>query len=180
LLELMADATLAEERLPAERPAGWRGQLEVAARLQWRVFRRHPWLVRLMSITRPRPLGSALAHADWVLGALAARAIDADTCMQMHVMLHAFVQGMAVNLETEADAASETGLSDVEWMDAKASEFAALASSGSHPAFAAVLRELPQGFDLDLDSVFELGLRCLLDGIARSIDEAAAPGSGAR
>jgi DNA-binding transcriptional regulator YhcF (GntR family) len=170
LIHLMTDAVFAEERLPAQRPVGWRDQLELAARLEWSVLRRHPWLARVMSITRPKPLTSSLAYADWVLGALDQPGLEARLRMQLHILLHAFIQGMAVNLETEADAASETGLSDTEWMDTQVGAFTAFAATGRYPAFAAVLNELADGFELDMNALFELGLRSLLDGFARLID----------
>jgi DNA-binding transcriptional regulator YhcF (GntR family) len=172
LLHRMTDAVLGEEPLPPEVPTGWRAQLELAARLQWRTLRRHPWLARLMSITRPRPLVGAIGHADWVLRALDVPGLDASQRMHLHIVLHGFVQGMAVNLETEADAASETGISDAEWMDTQTDAFTALAATGRYPAFAAVLRDLASGFQLDLDTVFELGLRTMLDGFDRLIRDA--------
>ena len=44
-----------------------------------------------------------------------------------------------MNLETEAEAASETGMSDADWMDTQLAQFTKLASSGRFPAFAGVL-----------------------------------------
>jgi hypothetical protein len=56
-------------------------------------------------------------------------------------------------------------------------EFRAVAAKGNFPAFAHVLSSLTNGFDLDLDEVFELGLSLLLDALAhragRSLDVAA-------
>jgi len=54
-------------------------------------------------------------------------------------------------------------------MDGQLGAFSALAASGRFPAFAAVLAELDAGFELDLDGLFELGLRSVLDGFARII-----------
>jgi hypothetical protein len=85
--------------------------------------------------------------------------------MQLHITLYSFIQGMAVNLEAEADAQSQTGLSDQEWMDSQIVAFGALARSGRFPAFAKTINELTE-FDLDFDAQFELGLRALLDGFA--------------
>jgi hypothetical protein len=168
----MTDAALGEVDLPARPPSGWRAQLELAARSQWSGLKRHPWLARTMSITRPMPLANAIAYAEWVLRALGGLGLDAALRMRLHIVLHAFVQGMAVNLETEADAASETGMSDSDWMDTQLGEFTALAETGRYPAFADVLQELDAGFQLDLDGLFELGLRAMLDGFARVIQAA--------
>jgi hypothetical protein len=146
----------------------------VAARVQWAVLRRHPWLARLLSMTRPVPLPSALAHAEWVLRALDGHGLDAGQRMRMHILLHGFLQGIAANLETEAEAVSQTGMSDDEWMAGQVEQYTALARSGRYPAFAAMLEELRAGFDLDFDALFEVGLQALLDGYAGIIDRARA------
>ena len=170
LLRLMTDAAIGEERLPETAPAGWRAQLEVAARVQWRGLRKHPWLARLISLTRPNPLPNALAHADWVLRALDGHGLDANARMQLHIILHGFIQGLAVNLETEAEAVSETGMSDEDWMRTQTETFAALAATGRFPAFAAVLVELADGFELDFEALFDLGLSVLLEGFASVVE----------
>jgi len=166
----MTDAALGEEKLPSSAPSGWRAQLEVEAQLQWRVLRRHPWLARAMSVTRPRALPNAIAHAEWVLRALDGHGLDAASRMHMHIILHGFIKGITVNLETEAEAVSETGMSDDEWMRIQEADFTAFAASGRYPAFASVLLELSSGFDLDFEALFEQGLRAILDGFARIIE----------
>jgi len=168
LHRLMTETALAEERFPEQPPPDWRARLELAARLQWRILRRHPWLGRLMNISRPRPLPAAIAHADWVLAALALPGLSATLRMQLHITLHSFIQGMAVNIEAEADAQSETGLDDREWMESQIAAFQSLARSGRFPAFASTIGELTE-FDLDFDAQFELGLHAMLEGFAVTI-----------
>lgn len=179
LFQLMTESVLAEEQFPAQPPPGWRAPLELAARLQWRILRRHPWLARLMNISRPRPLSGAIAHAEWALAALALTNLSPTLRMQLHITLYGFTQGMAVNLETEADEQSASGISEQEWMDSQIHAFEALAQSGRYPAFARTIAEFSDGFELDFDAQFELGLRALLDGFAVIIAEAerAAPGT---
>lgn len=170
LLLQMTDVALAEEILPAQRPRGWRTALELAARASWRGIKRHPWLVRTLTLSRPHPLPNAIVYADWVLGALRDRGIDAQTRMRLHVILHGFIQGLAVNLESEAEAVSATGLHHDAWVDSQLEGFHALAASGRYPAFAATLDELDAGFTLDFDELFELGLAALLDGFTRDLE----------
>jgi DNA-binding transcriptional regulator YhcF (GntR family) len=170
LVRYMTDAALGEEALPSLRLPGWRAQLELAARAQWRAMRKHPWLARVMSLTRPSPLPNALAHAEWVLSALEGHGLDAAERMRLHILLYGFVQGIAVNLETEAEAAGETGMTDEQWMENQLGAFTALAHSGRYPAFAQLLRELDRGFDLDFDALFEQGLAALLDGFASRLE----------
>jgi DNA-binding transcriptional regulator YhcF (GntR family) len=162
LVTLMIDRAFGEEPLPAQVPSDWRAALEIAARLEWAVFRRHPWLAPAMSLTRPQPVPSALAYTEWVLGALHRRALDTTTAFTVHIMLFNYVRGMAVNLESEAQAEAESGLTADEWMDAHVQTIASLAADGGFPN---VTQLFALDFDLDLDALFELGLRCLLDGM---------------
>jgi DNA-binding transcriptional regulator YhcF (GntR family) len=165
LLRLMTDAVLGEEELPGTPPAGWRAQLELAARFEWRAFKRHPWLARVVNVTRPEPLPNALAFADWVLRALGELDLDAGDAMRAHLVLHSFAQGLAVNLEAEADATRQTGMSEDDWMRTKEAGFAELAASGRYPAFARVLAGIDDGFELEFDRLFEAGLAAILDGM---------------
>jgi DNA-binding transcriptional regulator YhcF (GntR family) len=165
LLRLMTDAVLGEEELPGTPPAGWRAQLELAARFEWRAFKRHPWLARVVNVTRPEPLPNALAFADWVLRALGELDLDAGDAMRAHLVLHSFAQGLAVNLEAEADATRQTGMSEDDWMRTKEAGFAELAASGRYPAFARVLAGIDDGFELEFDRLFEAGLTAILDGM---------------
>jgi AcrR family transcriptional regulator len=162
LVTLMIDRAFGEDPLPAQPPTGWRAALEITARLQWAGFRRHPWLAPAMSLTRPQLVPSALAHTEWVLAALDGSGLDPAAAFNVHIMLFSYVRGMAVNLESEAQAEAESGLTAEEWMDANADTLASLAAAGSFPHFH---RVASLDFDFDLDGLFELGLRCLLDGL---------------
>ncbi|MGN9846015.1 GntR family transcriptional regulator [Nonomuraea sp. H19] len=53
LVHLMADAVYGDDPPPERLPRGWRAQLELALRQQWRIHRRHPWLAQDASLTRP-------------------------------------------------------------------------------------------------------------------------------
>ncbi|MCE9575308.1 MAG: TetR/AcrR family transcriptional regulator C-terminal domain-containing protein [Deltaproteobacteria bacterium] len=169
LLQWMTEHAIGEEPLPDDPPAGWRAQLELAARLEWRAFRRHPWLARVMIVTRPQPLPNTLAYAEWMLRALDGLGLSAPMTLNLHIVVHSFIQGLATNLDAEAQAQNDTGQSDEDWMTAHAPAFAALATSGRFPTFGRIHQQLADGFDLDLDALFELGLRTLLDGIGASI-----------
>jgi DNA-binding transcriptional regulator YhcF (GntR family) len=162
LVTLMIDQAFGGEPLPAQPAPDWRAALEVAARLEWASFRRHPWLAPAMSLTRPQPVPSALAYTEWVLGALDGLGLDTTTAFTVHIMLFSYVRGMAVNLESEAQAEAESGMTADEWMDAHVQTLTSIAEGGGFPN---VTRLTALDFDLDLDTLFELGLRCLLDGL---------------
>jgi AcrR family transcriptional regulator len=130
LITLMTDAALGEEPLPSTPPRGWRAQLELSSRLEWHLLVRHPWLARVIHISRPSPMPNALALAEWVLRALDTSALSATDKLQVHVLLHSFIQGLAVNLDAEAQAVGDTGISEEEHMRQNEARFEALARSG--------------------------------------------------
>jgi len=169
VIALMAESLLSSRPLPKTPPAGWRAQLELSTRAEWELMKKHPWLARVMQINRPYASKSGLQFADWVLRALADSKLDAAGKMMVHVLLHSFVQGLAVNLEAEAQARGDTGISDEEHMQVEDPQFTALAAGGELPHFAAVMAGLSQGFDLNVDALFEKGLKVLLDGLARDM-----------
>ncbi|MFI5609034.1 TetR/AcrR family transcriptional regulator C-terminal domain-containing protein [Amycolatopsis sp. NPDC051903] len=179
LVVLMADAAFGERGYPARPPAGWRERLELAGRTMWSLYRRHPWLAQLSPITRPLPLPNLATHAEQALTALDGHGLSAAAMCDLHVLFFSYVQGVAVHLERERHAAGTSGLTEEEWMTAQAPGHAAMLSSGRFPVFARVLATLEsEGYDLDLDELFELGLRSLLDGIALKLENAPTPRAG--
>jgi AcrR family transcriptional regulator len=173
LILRMINAVFAEVPPPVDAPAGWRPRLTLSARLQWTVYRRHPWLAQLVSITRPMPLRNLLVHGEWSLAALDGLGLDAATMLHIHITVFSYVRGLAINIEWEKEAEATTGLTDQEWMDAHTPAFVDLATSGQFPTFNKVFADLADSFDLDLDLLFDLGLEALLDGLAPRLDGAA-------
>jgi DNA-binding transcriptional regulator YhcF (GntR family) len=166
LILLMADAAYAEASYPDDPPEGWRARLELGARTMWALYRSHPWLAQISSLSRPLPLGGLATHAEWALAALDARGLGPETTFNLHLLLYTFVHGLAVNLERGAQAEAASGITDDQWMDSQQSAYDALVASGRHPTFAKILTFFADGYDLDLDALFELGLASLLDGFA--------------
>ncbi|MFJ7591640.1 GntR family transcriptional regulator [Streptomyces sp. NPDC097617] len=170
LLLLMADAAFGEESYPADAPAHWRTRIEVGARTLWRLYRKHPWLSRISSLTRPLLLPNLLVHGEWILGALDGHGLDPTTLFDIHVLLYSHVHGMAVHLEMESDAEAATGQSEDQWMDSRTPVLRELVDSGRFPTFAKVVGSFEDGYDLRLDALFELGLGALLDGLTPVIE----------
>src|SRR6202161_959115 len=163
----MMDAAFGECRFPAQPPEGWRGRLELAARTLWAMFQRHPWLAPALSVTRPQPIASALACAEWVLSALDGRGLDTSTMITIHITLVNYVRGTAVNLELEADAEAASGLDSEEWLDTQDPAMRSIVEAGRFPVFE---RLTAAEYDFNLDNLFEFGLQRLLDGLTALID----------
>jgi DNA-binding transcriptional regulator YhcF (GntR family) len=170
LVMLMADAVFAEVSLPKKPLIGWRSQLELSAGLEWRTMCRHPWLARVMHTSRPITTPHAFAFVDWVMRALDETTLDAAEKLQVHVLLHGFIQGLAVNVEAEAKAVADTGTTDADYMREQDKTFREIVETGQYPYFGKMARGLPKAFKVDLDALFRLGLNVILDGIAVMID----------
>ncbi|MGD3105204.1 TetR/AcrR family transcriptional regulator C-terminal domain-containing protein [Streptomyces sp. YGL11-2] len=171
LVLLMADAVLGELCLPSEAPSYWRARLELGARALWALHRAHPWLAQIGPLTRPLILPNLMVYSEWMLKALDGHGLDATTMLNLNVLFYSHVQGIAIQLEREAQAANVTGLSEEQWLDTQAPALAAITASGDYPTFAHVIEAVGEsGYDLNLDELFEIGLRSMLDGVAALIE----------
>jgi len=166
LIFLMADTVYGEIGYPAKEPAGWRAQLELCARTLWAIHRKHPWLAQLVPLTRPWPLPKLAVHNERALAALSMFGVGAAELCDLNVLFYNHIQGTAIHLERERHAVGSTGLTGDQWMTSQERGFAALTTSGRFPVLAKMIDDLADGYDLDLDQLFELGLQALLDGLA--------------
>jgi AcrR family transcriptional regulator len=170
LIMLMADAAFGELGYPEDPPDGWRARLELGARTLWALYRRHPWLAQISTVTRPLTLPNLAVHAEWALNAVDGHGLDPVTMLHLNALIYSYVHGIAVNLEREANAEAATGMSADEWMTSQQPMLETIAASGRHPTFAKVIGSLPDDYDLDLNELFEFGLTPLLDGFAALIE----------
>jgi AcrR family transcriptional regulator len=164
LVHGMAEAVFEEQAFPEPAPAGWRARLELAARIQWAIYRRHPWVVQVVSFTRPLLAPSAMAHTEWALRALDGLGLDIATMLHASITLTGYVQGTALYGLLETEAERETGVSREQWWAARDPALAKLLASGRFPMLS---RLAPEPELQDLDAVFEFGLKRLLDGFDR-------------
>jgi AcrR family transcriptional regulator len=163
----MMNTVFARGRRP-DSPDGWRPRLELAARTLWAMFREHPWLASALSLTRPQALPAALPYTEWVLTALDSHGLDLDTMFTTYLTLINYVRGIAVNLESEAEAEAATGLNSEEWLDTQEPQLHSILSPGQFPMFERLISE---EYDFSLDRIFEFGLQRLLDGLATLITD---------
>jgi AcrR family transcriptional regulator len=166
LLVSMMDTVLGESLLPARPPKGWRARLELSSRMQWQGFRRHPWLAPALSMTRPQLIPNGMRHTEWALRALDGLGLTIEEMMHVHMTVFGHVRGLALNLEAEAQAEQDSGLTSDEWMQTQEQGFRVIASTGDFPL---LNRLVNSEMDLDLDELFEFGLGRLLDGLERHL-----------
>ena len=171
----MVDVAIGEFPMPQQRPASWRAVIETAARAQWAAYKAHLWLASAVSIGRPQVLPNLLPHTDAVLRAVGGFGVDANTSMYAAITVFGYVRGVALNLESEAHAEQDTGLTADEWADQQAGRLAELIVEQDLAGFRALAE--PDGFEFDfqLDQLFEFGLGIVLDGLAVKLQRLRTP-----
>ncbi|GID92588.1 TetR/AcrR family transcriptional regulator C-terminal domain-containing protein [Amorphoplanes digitatis] len=170
LLLLMTDSIFAVNPPPplTAEDDGWRRCVEAIARQQWAIYRRHPWLAQAMSFTRPLLAPHAMAYTEWTMRALDRHGLSANTQFRAAVMVANYVRGTAVNLEHEAQAEQETGMTGDQWLQARQARFEAVLATGRLPMMARYLAADDR--DFNLDTLVEFGLQRLLSGLAEVLE----------
>jgi len=171
----MVDTAIGDFPFPAERPASWREGIETVARLQWSAYRAHLWLPGAVSLGRPQALPNLLPHTDAVLRAVSGFGVDGSTSLSAAITVFGYVRGVALNLEPEARAEQDTGMTADEWADHQSDQFVALIGAQDLAGFRALDFGGSFDFDYDLDQLFEFGLGILLDGLAVKLQRMRAP-----
>ena len=145
-----------------EIPEYWRDAVALVARVHWAAYRRHLWLASAISLSRPQLVPRLLPHTDAVLGAL--RGFSKEARLSTMISLFAYVRGIALVMEAEAQAEQDTGVTADEWATQQSAQLAAMIAAGNLGAFRELLAD---GFDYDydLDQLFEFGLGVFLDGL---------------
>jgi AcrR family transcriptional regulator len=163
LILQMVETAIGDFPFPAKRPSDWRAAIEQAARLQWAAYRRHLWLASAVTLNRPQLLPKLAMHTDAVLRAVAGLDVDASTALYAAITVFGYVRGVALNLEPEAQAEQDTGVTADEWAALQTDRLADLIRTGGLVGFQALA---DFDFDYDLDQLFDFGLKVLLDGLA--------------
>jgi AcrR family transcriptional regulator len=153
LIDLMLDAVAAEVDLPAAPGGDWRAELRGVATGVWRMIGRHPWYAELVD-SRP-PFGpNMLRRAEFMLAVVDTAGFS--PAITYVSLLDNYVTGSALSVARERTMLARFGIGSIADLQAFAGELAD--SSLEH-----WLRDLPTP---TWDTRFELGLDCLLDGIA--------------
>ncbi|MFG2592883.1 TetR/AcrR family transcriptional regulator C-terminal domain-containing protein [Streptomyces sp. NPDC048438] len=163
LVQLMAEAVF-DTGPPGPRPTGWRPLLEREARWLWKQYERHPWLARAMAgLTRPMASPNAMQYTERVLTALTGIGLTPEQMLHVHLTVLGYAQGVAMAVELESQARQDSGMTADEWMAATEPRMDAIQTPTAYPVLSTLFDR--DGFDLDLDTLFEFGLARVLDGV---------------
>ncbi|GAA4906449.1 TetR family transcriptional regulator [Stackebrandtia albiflava] len=166
LLLQMIDHCFADFAAPVPPPRDWRAGLVAAAHRLWGLFRDHPWLASVVTLSRVQSVPNLFGYTEQVMRALHETTLDSDTKLLVHLTVYGYVSGLAGSREAEARAEDVTGVDGDEWMAVQEPAMEALLTSGRFPCFTEVVGGLDGGYDHDLDRMFSLGLESMLDGMA--------------
>ena len=167
LLTQMADHVFGEVDLPAEGPEGWRAKLEFIARAEWDLCRRHLWLPKTVSFTRPLFAPNMMAHTEWALRALDGLGLPMEIRMREALTIHMIALAAGSSLAEEDDTENSTGLSLDHWNSTPRVRERKALGRARFPLISAV----PQGTAEDLEGLFAYGLARHLDGFAAMLTD---------
>jgi AcrR family transcriptional regulator len=163
MVDLMLDAAMAEVPVP-ERPSGdWRADLRDLALHTWAMVRRHGWYAELVH-TRPPAGPHVMRRTEFMLEVLTGEGLPVGAALTYAALVDRHVYGSGLQDAEERRQLERYGADSPEgWMAAIAPVRELAAASGRLPLLTSWL-SAPTG--PDPDEQFELGLGCLLDGIA--------------
>ncbi|MFD0000724.1 TetR/AcrR family transcriptional regulator [Nocardia sp. NPDC127526] len=169
LLAEMAEYAVADAPPPPDR-GDWRERLTAEARAEWRLYRRHPWMLPVLAQTRP-PIGPALLDTlERSFAALDHLGMSRETMFSIYLSISGLVQGLAL-LPGSEGARLGTGSPTAA---AEQARTLAQVSEATHPTLARYFTPEAAGIDGDYDRFLEDGLELLIDGIvARHLAPAA-------
>jgi AcrR family transcriptional regulator len=163
LIDLMLDAVTAEVPVPAEPSGDWRQDLHALATGTWNMVKRHPWYAQLVH-TRPPAGPHMMRHTEFMLAVFAGQGVPVTQAMTYGALLDRHVFGNGLQEAEEQQMRARYGLDSMEKFLAAITPVHTLAAAdGRYPHLASWLAQ-PAG--PGVDEQFELGLACLLDGIA--------------
>ncbi|MFC7330905.1 TetR/AcrR family transcriptional regulator [Marinactinospora rubrisoli] len=177
LVDVMLDTVYAETARPADVPGGWRARLELIARENRELYRRHPWTLQVAAANRPVLGPNLMAKYEYELQAVAGIGLTEIEMDFVINLVASYVQG-ATHGAVAADRSQQgSGMSDEQWWRAHAPLFGRLFDPERYPTAAAVGTAVgeSQGSAYDPDANFEFGLARLLDGIEALLASRPAP-----
>lgn len=172
LLDVMIDTVYGEMACPEDVPGAWRARLELVARENWALYRRHPWLVQVES-SRPALGPNSMAKYDYELRALAGAALSDVEMDAVLTLVLGQVKSAARAVADAAELERESGLSDRQWWQTCGPWLERFISSGSYPMAARVGAAAGEahGAAYDPEYAFEFGLARVLDGIGVLVEQ---------
>ena len=166
LIARMLDAVFGEIEHPARPSGDWQADLRLISLGTRAVVKRHPWLVPLLG-GRPRIGPGFLGHAEFSMAAVAGIDVDFPFAAAIPAMVDDYVFGFVLRELQDEEVTRRTGMSEEAWRTSIGPYLREMMATGRYPTIGRLLDEHGEHHpELPADERFELGLDCLLDGIA--------------
>ncbi|WP_039831991.1 GntR family transcriptional regulator [Nocardiopsis valliformis] len=172
LLREMLDEVYTEVELPDPVPSDWRQAVEVLQQREWVVYRAHPWIATLLTVTRPIMSEKVMAYGEWIMGLLIDRGCSPDDALRIITILSAYISGMALQVAQVKEMERETGADSLDFWLGKGAEL--VFDQSRYPNMSKV--SAPPEFDID--RTYALGMEHLLEGLAPLVESGGSSGSG--
>lgn len=163
LVDLMLDAVTAEIDLPDAPSGDWRRDVRGLAEDTWRVIGTHPWYAQLFH-TRPPAGPNVMRRTEFVLTVLTGAGVSVSQALGYGALVDRYVFGEGLQAAEEERMRARYGLDDTAAFLAAVAGMRELADAGGRYPLLAGWLAAPEA--ASPDEQFDLGLDCLLDGIA--------------
>jgi AcrR family transcriptional regulator len=178
LIDVMLDTVYGEMAAGDDVAGGWRAKLELVARHNWELYKRHPWMLHVAT-SRP-PLGpNALAKYEYELRAIEGIGLDDVEMDAVVTLVGGHVEGVARRAREASLAEEHTGMTEEQWWQAHAPLLSRIVDFRRFPTASRVGTAAGEahGGPFNPEHAFEFGLQRVLDGI-EALVEARATRSG--
>jgi AcrR family transcriptional regulator len=166
VVDLMIDHVFLEIDLPDRPDPDWRVAMRTLAVRTRAALGRHPWFT---SLSHQRPIlgPNGLRHNEWSLSALDPTRLPIGTAMSVAGMVFGYAVSFAQNEAEEQRMRARIGVVTDEELRALAAPY--IARVVGDPRFPHLARWLTEANEAAPDDQFELGLDCMIEGIARRL-----------
>ncbi len=165
LIDVMQDTVVGEAARSDSAAGGWRAKLELLAREDWALYRRHPWALQVERIRRvPGP--NEIEAFDSALSAVSGIGLTASEMVAAVTLVVGYVQGHARHAVETAQTERRTGVTDDQFWSGRTALYEKF-DCDRFPALTSVWEA--GGFDEPEDN-FEFGLQRVLDGIEKIVN----------
>lgn len=172
LLALMIDAVNAETSFAHEGGDGWRAQLEFAARGDWDLYCRHPWMLEL-TLDRISIGPNATARLDAAVAAAFSTGLTPRRALYVYSAIDHIVRGSAGAATQNDQFIRTTGVGIEQWWEQQALHLDTLIDYSRFPALLTAIESNAfgpeQGSTNTYRDSFESALKLLLDGVEQEI-----------
>jgi AcrR family transcriptional regulator len=162
LYELMSDAALGEITLPDAPSGDWRKDLWTLAREMHRLFGKHPWFA-LLGI-QPGIGPNSRRYGEYAIAVLTGIGLETDRAIEATAVMNNYIFGFAQRKAAWEQLSRRAGL-EQHWGERLERYLADV--ENSDPILAGYIKTR---FHLTNDENFDLGLNCVLDGMAAHLD----------